>query len=319
MNSKRQAVIAGNQVSEIYEWLLGGYNQKVLIEGEEASLPVVITLHGGPGTPLPLSVGCRGLFPEFTDCFIMVYWDQFGCGINNCVIDDHFTIDSFLQMTLELIKKIKELFPDNKIYVFATSWGSILSARMLQINRNAVDGVVVWGQIVKDVFFNEEVFQALEKTKLSKAKLERIKAVQKNSASPRELRLVSSSIRKYTSGYQNKAGGQMPMGEFIKGLLTSPDYCFQDFIAIFVNGYRKNQSLWKEILRIDLSRILKNVNVPYIILQGDTDIVASTTTVSTLVKNSYNPNLHCEIVEDSGHIPGSEGMNRVFEKLCAFK
>lgn len=69
---------------------------------------IVIALHGGPGTPIPCSVGCRGLFPAFTDEFIMVYWDQLGCGINNHVIDDTFSVDSFVRMTEELAAQIKK-------------------------------------------------------------------------------------------------------------------------------------------------------------------------------------------------------------------
>lgn len=260
MNKGRKAIIEGNKISEIYDWSLGGYNQKVLIEGKDTSLPVVITLHGGPGTPIPFSVGCRGLFPEFTDRFIMVYWDQLGCGINNYVIDESFTIDSFVQMTWELIQKVKELFTDNKLFIFSTSWGSIMSTRILEKNCHVVDGVVAWGQIVKDIFFNEEVVNALDKTKLSKTKLEIIKTAQRENVSSRELQLVSSSIRKYTNGYQNRMGEQAPIGPIIKGLLTSPDYSFRDFKAIMVNGYQKNSSLWREILQIDLSGILTKVD-----------------------------------------------------------
>lgn len=65
-------------MSVIYDWKPGGYTQKVLMEGKEESLPIVITLHGGPGTPIPFSAGCRGLFPEFTNQFIMAYWDPLG-------------------------------------------------------------------------------------------------------------------------------------------------------------------------------------------------------------------------------------------------
>lgn len=316
MNKGRKAIIEGNKISEIYDWSLGGYNQKVLIEGKDTSLPVVITLHGGPGTPIPFSVGCRGLFPEFTDRFIMVYWDQLGCGINNYVIDESFTIDSFVQMTWELIQKVKELFTDNKLFFFSTSWGSIMSTRILEKNCHVVDGVVAWGQIVKDIFFNEEVVNALDKTKLSKTKLEIIKTAQRENVSSRELQLVSSSIRKYTNGYQNRMGEQAPIGPIIKGLLTSPDYSFRDFKAIMVNGYQKNSSLWREILQIDLSGILTKVDIPYVILQGDTDIVASTATVKELVQSSHNSNLQCEIIANSGHMPGKEGMDRVFDKLC---
>ena len=137
MDKKRKSIIAGNAVSRIYDWPLGGYKQKVLVEGKKDNLPIVITLHGGPGTPIPFSVGCRGLFPEFTDRFIMVYWDQLGCGVNNCVIDDNFTIDSFVQMTIDLVREIKKRYPGQKVYIFAMSWGSILSSSPYTVSPKA--------------------------------------------------------------------------------------------------------------------------------------------------------------------------------------
>ena len=315
MNKKRKQIIAGNNVSKIYEWDLGGYSQKVLVEGKEENLPIVITLHGGPGTPIPFSVGCRGLFPEFTDQFIMVYWDQLGCGINNYEIDDSFTIDSFAEMAVDLIHKVKTLFPRNKVFIFSMSWGSILSAKILEKDCKIVDGVLVYGQIIKEVFFNEEVITALEKTRISKLKLEIIKGAKGKNASPKELQLVFKSIQRYTESWQNKKGTQAPIGPIIKGLLTSPDYCFKDFKAMMINGYRENRSLWNEILQIDLSDTLKNVQIPYVMLQGDTDIVASTSKIRALVENSSNSNLQCEIVENSGHMPGKDGMELVLKKL----
>lgn len=314
MNKKRKEIIAGNKVSRIYEWNLGGYNQKVLIEGKDENLPIVITLHGS-GAPIPFSVGCRGLFPEFTNQFIMVYWDQLGCGINNYLIDDNFSIASFVEMTVDLIHNVKKLFPKNIILIFSMSWGSILSTKVLEKDCKIIDGVLVYGQIVKEVLVNEEVIAALEKTKISKSKLEAIKRIKRENVSSKELQLATTSIGKYTDGKQNKKGTPAPMGPIIKGLLTSPDYHFKDFKAIMINGYQKNVSLWREILQIDLSSILKNVQIPYVILQGDTDIVASTSTIKTLVGNSANPHLQCEIVKDSGHMPGKEGMELVLEKL----
>ena len=173
----KKTIKSGNEISELCVFSLGGYQQKVLIEGKSKDNPVVITLHGGPGTPIPFSVGCRGLFPVFTDEFIMVYWDQLGCGINNHIIDDSFSIDTFVQMTEELIEQIKVRFPNNKILLFSTSWGSILSAKLLEKNPHAVDGVIACGQIIKNVFFSEEVKETLTQSKISKKKLERIKNV----------------------------------------------------------------------------------------------------------------------------------------------
>ena len=92
MNKQRKAVIEGFEISEITEVELGGIRQKILIEGKTGDLPVVISLHGGPGTPIPFCAGARGLFPEFTDRCILVCWDQYGCGINNARLDDDVTI-----------------------------------------------------------------------------------------------------------------------------------------------------------------------------------------------------------------------------------
>lgn len=314
---KRKDVILNNEISELCVFTLNGYEQKVLIEGKRKDSPIIITLHGGPGTPIPIpfSVGCRGLFPAFTDIFIMVYWDQLGSGINNYVIDDTFSIDSFVQMTEELVAQIKKKFPNNKVMIFSTSWGSILSTKFLERNPHAVDAVIACGQIVKNVFICDEVKNTLCKSGISKKKLDRINNVTVENFTGKDLQLISDSLRKYTNAYQNKIGAKAPMGPIIKGLLTSPDYKIKDFKAIMVNGYMKNTSLWKEILRLNLTEQLKKVEIPYIILQGDTDIVASTQTVQELVSTSSNTNLRYKIVANTGHLPGVEMMDTLLSVL----
>lgn len=312
---KRKEIIAKNEISELCSFTLGGYEQKVLIEGKKKDAPIVIALHGGPGTPIPFSVGCRGLFPAFTDEFIMVYWDQLGCGINDHVIDDTFSIDSFVRMTEELTAQIKKKFPDQKRMIFSTSWGSILSAKLLERDPHAVDAVVVCGQIVKDVLICDEVRDALSQSKISKKYLQRINQVTVDHYTDEDLQLIAGSLRKYTDAYQNRAGAKAPMGPIIRGLLTSPDYSLKDFKAVMINGYRKNTSLWNEILKIDLSGVLSNVKIPYIILQGETDLVASTKTVKELTANSENANISCQVIPRTGHFPGVEMMDSILAVL----
>lgn len=69
----------------------------------------------------------------------------------------------------------------------------------------------------------------------------------------------------------------------------------------------------------DLVREIKNIQIPYTIIQGDTDIVASTTSVQKTVEHCQNTNLTCTIVKDSGHFPGVDGMNMVLEKIRALE
>ena len=168
---------------------------------------------------------------------------------------------------------------------------------------------------MKNVFICDEVKNALSKSKISKKKLERIKKVTRDHVTGKDLQLISGSLRKYTDAYQNKSGVKAPMGPIIKGFMTSPDYKMKDFKAIMINGYRKNTSLWNEIMKLDLSGQLSKVEIPYVILQGDTDIVASTETVKELVANSGNADLSYRVIPNTGHFPGVEMMDALLAVL----
>lgn len=315
MDKKRKQIIAGNEISQLYEFTLGGVSQKVLIEGKKKDLPVVITLHGGPGTPIPFSVGCRGLFPEFTDNVIMVYWDQFGCGINDCKIGDKYDINSYVSMTVDLVKEVKKLFPKNELILLGVSWGSVLALKTVHEIPDLVDAVVSYGQVIKNLYFNDEVLKELEKSNIPKKKLDKVRMILQDGPNEKALSFLSGCVSKYTNGSQNKDGKQAPIGNIIKGLMTSPDYSFKDFKAIMVNGTAKSKLLWPQLLTIDLSEELATVKVPYYVLQGDTDIITNTSIVETVVKQSGNEKLHFELIENSGHIPGVEGMDATFERI----
>ncbi len=292
MNKKRREAIAANQISDIRSFSLGGYQQKVLIEGRAKDLPVLLFLHGGPGSPVPFSVGCRGMFPQFTDKAIMVYWDQLGCGINNHIIDDTFSIDSFVNMTTDLIMALKKDFPDNPLFIFGTSWGSVLAALAALKLPELIEGVLVYGQVLTKMLFNDEVFSVLQDLRLSPKVSAQLDALRRKADYEMEdVRLMTKLIHKHTDGYQCKAGGKLPIGSVIRGMLTSPDYSLKDFMGIVKNGYMKNKSIFHELLALDLRNALNEVQIPYRILQGSTDIVTSTKTVSAFIEESVNEHL----------------------------
>lgn len=319
---KRKRYIESCQVSEIKTYNLNGYPQKVLLEGKSKSAPIIIYLHGGPGSPVPFCAGSRGLFPEITDRFIMVYWDQLGCGMNDYPIDDTFSVDSYAKMTVDLITAVRRDFPENPINLFGVSWGSVLAANAADRVPDLLNRVVVYGQVTKDLFFNKEVFDTLEKAGLNgkdRENLEHLKTV--DSIGQKEIMTMAKLISGYTEGYRAKKGGKSPMGRIILGLFTSPDYTIKDFKAVAVNGTRKNQSLFDELIRLDLRDTLAHITIPYLIMQGDTDIVTSTKFIESFVRESENDNLHFDLVKNSGHIPGGAGMTYMIEKgftfLCA--
>lgn len=316
---KRKKYMGNCQVSEMKIYSLNGYPQKILFEGKNSTSPIIIYLHGGPGSPVPFCAGSRGLFPEITDRFILVYWDQLGCGINNYPIDDTFSIDSYIKMTVDLIKAVRSDFPENPINLFGVSWGSILAANAAAQAPELINRVLVYGQVTNNLFFNREVFDALKGARLNRKEKEQLGYLETaGSIGQKEIMAMAGLIRRHTEGYTAKSGGKMPMGKIIFGLLTSPDYTFKDFKAVAVNGTQKNQSLFQEVIRLDLRSVLGNITVPYLIMQGDTDIVTSTKFIESFVKESGNEYLRFALVKNSGHMPGRDGMAYVLEKGLAF-
>lgn len=317
MNKERKAYIESCEISLVESINLGGYEQKIAIEGKSKDLPIVLCLHGGPGSPIPFSVGCRGLFPQFTDKFIMVYWDQLGCGINNRPIGDDFTIDSFVRMTIDLIKYLRERFPNNKLYLFAMSWGSILSVRSAVKVPNLIDGVIVSGQVLTSPMLSDDAFDTIRLSNAPQKAKDFATNLQqnKNNLSLSDMMKLSKIIRKYTDGYNNHNAKPAPTGNIIKGLLTSPDYKFKDFIAVMKNGYSKNQSLLREMSNTDLSETFKAISVPYKVFQGNTDIVTSTKEITAFIDVCGNKNISYSIIKNAGHFPTYEAMNIIFDYL----
>lgn len=320
--NKRKAYINSCEVSEIAKVNLGGFEQKIAIEGKKKDLPVVICLHGGPGSPVPFSVGCRGLFPEWTDKAIMVYWDQLGCGINNYKIDDSFHTSNFVDMTCDLVAAIKEKFPQNKLFLFGVSWGSILALESALRIPEKLDGVFVYGQVLKNLFFNGEVAAAFDSAPQN-AKREAQKILEAGTdcdyaVLDKNLKKLYKLLNKHTNAYFNKNAKPIKMGAIVKGLLTSPDYSFKDFKAVVKNGYSNNTTLWRELLNIDLTPKLSEVKVKYLLLQGDTDIITSTRNVLNAVESCSNEKVSVKVVKNSGHMPSMEAMEECFNTLCEF-
>lgn len=313
-NSVRKQIIAGNEISEIREFNLGGYRQKVLIDGKSKGNPVVINLHGGPGSPVPFGEGCRGLFPEITERVTMVCWDQLGCGINDRIIDDSFSIRDYIEMTGDLIREIRTMFPENRLTLFGVSWGSVLALNAAVEYGELIDRAVTYGQVLCDLTFNDEVLGALMSSPLSPKKKEELREMM----SKRDLdsmRKIMVWIRRYTEGYQAKGEKNADMAGIILGMLKSPDYSFRDFRAVVYNGTMKNRSLLKELAEIDLRGRLGEIKVPYTVIQGEKDIVTSTKNAVKEIEGCGNENVRLITVEGNGHIPNKRGMEVIIGEM----
>lgn len=315
MNKVRKEYRKSCEISEITSVTLGGFRQKIAIEGKRADAPVVLFLHGGPGFPPPFCVGARGLFREITDRFIAVYWDQYGSGINRAKVDDSFSIKSFVAMTEALIGYLKSRFPAQKLYLFSISWGSVLSAYAARSIPEHLAGVCAAGQVVLPPMLSESAFEALAQSKAPervKRKLQEVRTTRQ--PTNQQIALLSKNMRKYTSAYGVK-NKNTTVENPMKEIFASDDYSFADKIACFSNGYRGNTSLLRELSTIDLRETLAGVEVPYCIFGGDRDLVTCAEEARECVVQAQNPNLTFVLTEEEGHIPSAEAMKKIFARF----
>lgn len=313
--SGRKKIIASNKISEVCVFNLGGYLQKVLIEGKMKNLPIVINLHGGPGMPVPFCVGCRGMFPEFTSKYIMVYWDQLGCGCNINEGAKELSVSNYVDMTIDLVHEIKKMFPNNKIILFAISWGTVLSSLALEREPKLVDGVLAWGQFVREPWLNNEVIRELKNHKIPSKKLERFRELTPEHFDGNGLRFMYKVISKYTNGYTDRRFKSMPKAKLLMGYLMSPDYRLADLKTFLSNDAMLNISIYKELLLLDEIPILERMEIPYMILSGESDIICATKSSLQQLMKTENEKLSVVEIKNSGHIPSLAAFQQTGEYL----
>jgi pimeloyl-ACP methyl ester carboxylesterase len=116
---------------------LGGQEQWILIRGIDITKPVILFLHGGPGTANMCLL--RKYTGELEKHFIVVTWDQRGAGKSYQAINPHssMTIDRFVLDTGELTQLLCHRFNQQKVFLVGHSWGSLIgSSHFWQIRSN---------------------------------------------------------------------------------------------------------------------------------------------------------------------------------------
>jgi pimeloyl-ACP methyl ester carboxylesterase len=111
----RQGQVVPGSVALLEKVTLGGLPQQILIRGKNVNNPVLLMLHGGPGSS---QIGfARKLFAELEDDFVVVNWDQRGSGMSfpRNLPRETMTIEQFESDTLELINLLRERFHQDRI------------------------------------------------------------------------------------------------------------------------------------------------------------------------------------------------------------
>jgi len=146
--SYTEAVTNPNGIASLEPITLGGVEQWILIRGQDTSNPVLVFLHGGPGSPAILYG--RFAFKPLEQYFTVVTWDQRGCGKSyHAGVDlQSLTFEQLLSDTRELVLQLRARFATQKVFLMGVSWGAILGIHLADDYPDLVQAYVGIGQPV---------------------------------------------------------------------------------------------------------------------------------------------------------------------------
>jgi Predicted hydrolases or acyltransferases (alpha/beta hydrolase superfamily) len=113
---------------------IGGIRQGFFIRSENPENPVLLFLHGGPGSPeLPYSVAYES--PERLEKYFTVcYWEQRGAGMSfsESVEQGTMTVAQMVEDARQMTNYLQNRFKQEKIYLMGHSWGSYLGIKIIE-------------------------------------------------------------------------------------------------------------------------------------------------------------------------------------------
>jgi pimeloyl-ACP methyl ester carboxylesterase len=255
---------------------LGGLKQWISIRGTDVGNPVLLFLHGGPGSAnlAKLRVQC----PALEEHFVVVNWDQRGAGKTYTLQTDDsaLTLEQLRIDTHQLVSYLRNRFGGKKVYLMGFSWGTALGLWAVQEHPEDFQAFVSVGQ---EVSFAEA-------EKLSLAHVRQAARDAGNEQALRELADIDPAYdtpdwydqlmreRKWLLFFGGVYHTTKDQNHEIAMLLRAPEYSLLDCAFWPFGSSSSLQTLWPELMRVDMRQSVPRVEVPVWFLVGRYDFNA---------------------------------------------
>lgn len=136
-------------IEELKPIKIGGVDQWLHIRGRNRKNPVMLYIHGGPGSPM---IGFMDAIQRpWEDYFTIVHWDQRQTGKSYYPADDKnhpLSLEQFIGDTEEVIQYLRRYLEQDKLFVLGHSWGSVLGMHIVKRHPEWLYAYVGLGQFV---------------------------------------------------------------------------------------------------------------------------------------------------------------------------
>ena len=289
---------------------IGGCGQWVLERSEDVSNPVLLYLHGGPGTSQLTSN--RRNTRHLEKYFTVVNWDQRGAGKSYRAISDagKMNIDQFVADTRELTVYLLAKFHQERLVLAGHSWGSVIAALTVSKYPELYHCYVGIGQAAR-MEQGEAVSYRWTLEQATKHRDRRAAAALVTMGPPPyqgDWRKKTVTQRRYLARFGGEvlASRNGAAGLVVRSLLFSREYTLGDRVNYFRGILGSMRLLWPELLQVDLFETVPEFSVPVFLMEGRSDWECPYEIAESYFDWIKAPSKELIWFDRSAHLPNSE-------------
>lgn len=250
---------------------INGTWQWINIYGKDLNNPVLLYLHGGPGTAT--SPYDYVFTRKWADAYTVVTWDQRNCGksYDKKQNGTEFTYDMFMQDGKEMTEFLQMYFKKDKITILGHSWGTFFGANLVLNYPEYYEAYIGTGQIVNIDENEQALTQAAKKWAKGDKEDKRLLSDLDGSDEHKKLIARQRIMEKY--GYDMFAQGRDY--SLAKAMFFNPYYSLWEFVKYlryFSTGFKDYE---KFLYSTEFKKFSLNgrysYKVPYYNINGDRD------------------------------------------------
>lgn len=299
-----QGKLVPNSVSILEKVKLGGVNQWITIRGRKKELPILLYLHGGPGSP---QTGAQQKYNrELEDHFLVVNWDQRGSGKSFTpeVTADSMNLNQMLEDTAELVHYLLKKFQQPKIFIMGQSIGSLYGLLLANRHPEFLHAFVAINPPInrsKEEQLSYEFALDMAKKRADKKAIQELEGigypVEGIYKTIDDMVIQRKWLTKYNGVTFKKNAAFINMHYLLSHHLT-----FKEKLS-FMKGFGFSATnLWNELTTINFFTLVPELKVPVFFIAGRHDRIIPIDLVQQYADFVKAPEKHLVILEESGHL-----------------
>ena len=293
------AIDTPNGIVEAGYVKIGGVDQWIQIRGEDRANPVILVLHGGPGSPYAIFTP---VLRSWERHFTVVQWDRRGAGKTfSRNGKEELSFERMLDDAVEVTEYLRQHLAKDKIILMAGSMGTIIGVPLAQRRPDLFSAYVGTDNFV-DMLQNEAVSYRMT--------LDRVRAAGNAKALAALERIGGDPARWDLRAWEVKMRWTMATDPETPGIetklifplvLTNPAYSLRDVLS-FGRGFTySKQQLFKEWMAFDARATGTVFEVPVFLFQGDNDGLTVTGLAEEYLAEIEAPVKRMALIEHGSH------------------